>query len=244
MSPMKIIFLFYIIIFSSKCSSESSILDMLKRFLQNHVDNDVFISFIEVVRHMNTHNFPDNFNKNKEAFKNHALAIKRNRGFIEDQNNYKDMSYGIKTLSENGCGCIATYNVIYHLTNQLDIDFPSIIKALEDDGIILSGVFGTSMKAIDDYLRSQNFRTWSSSKKEDYDKIGEATDASILTVYNSVEDITRGIHFMAITKTNGKYYVHNNGNSPSTAFNSISDVLNRINGGKAKDIYLTGVYKP
>ena len=49
---------------------------------------------------------------------------------------------------------------------------------------------------------------------------------------------------MAITKENGKYYVHNNGiNSSSIAYNSITDVLNRINRGKAKNIYLTGVYK-
>ena len=39
------------------------------------------------------------------------------------------MSYGSQPLSEEGSGLIAIYNVIYHFTNKLDIDFPSIIKA-------------------------------------------------------------------------------------------------------------------
>ena len=244
MSPMKILFLLYIIIFSSKCSDESSFIEMLKGFIQNNISNDFLIKVIEIIRHRNKHDFPDNFAKNQEAFKSHTYTIRRNKGYIEDQNSYTDMQYGIKPISDNGCGLIATYNVIFHITNKLDIDFPSIIKALENDGIILSGVFGTSMVAIDDYLKGQGYRTWSSSKKEDFDKIGQATEASILTVFNSVDDITRGMHFMAITKTNGQFYVHNNGNNSSkTAYNSITDVLNRINGGKAKEVYLTGVYK-
>ena len=244
MSPFKILFLLSLVIFSSNCSEESSFIELLKSFAQNHLDNDFLIITIEIIRKKGSHNFPDNFAKNKAAFKSHAVSIKQNEGFIEDQHNYKDMYYGIRSLSESGCGLIATYNVLYHLTKKQDIDFPSIIKFYEKDGIIFKGLFGTSMVAIDDYFKKNGFRTWSSSKKSDYDKIGEATDASILTVYNSVDDIFQGIHFMAITKENGKYYVHNNGsNSSKIAYSSISDVLKRINSGKAKDIYLTGVYK-
>ena len=219
--------------------------ELLKKYLQNNVSNKDLVNIIEKVRYTTKHDFPDNFKKNKEAFKGHVFTIRRNKGFIEDQNNYADMSYGNYLLSKEGSGLIAIYNVIYHLTNKLDIDFPSIIKALENDGIIIPGFCGTSMIAVDDYLNSQNYRTWSSYEKSDYDKIGEATDASILTIFNDINDYTKGVPFMAITKTNGKYYVHNHeGTSPFLAFNSISDILKRINGGKAKDIYLTGVYKP
>lgn len=244
MSPSKFFFLFFIIIFSSKCQDEKSFLDLLKSYIQSHVSNESLLSLIELVRHRNSHNFPDNYETNKAAFKNHINTIKHNKGYIEDQGSYSDMKYGIKKVSESGCGIIATYNVIYHITKKENIDFPSIIKAYENDGIILRGMFGTSMKAVDDYLKKQGYRTKSSSKKEDYDGIGQNYDAFVLTIYNSVDDITQGMHFIAITKTNGKYYVHNNGrNSSTVAYTSISDVLKRINGGKAKDVYLTGVKK-
>ena len=201
MSPLKIIFLLSLVIFSSNCSEESSFLDFLKKFAQNYIDNDLLIMSIEIIRRRNKHNFPDNFAKNKAAFKNHEFAIrhnkgfiedqhnyndmsygiqtlsvafknhefaiKHNKGFIEDQHNYKDMSYGIQPLSKNGCGLIATYNVLYHLTKQENIDFPSIIKYLENDGIILRGLFGTSMKAVDDYFKKHGFRTWSSANKKE-----------------------------------------------------------------------------
>ncbi len=244
MSPLKIIFLFTLLIFSSDCSERSNFLSFLTRFSQNQINNDYLIFIIELMRKRNNHRFPNNLAKNRAAFKRHSVAIKRNKGFIEDQQNYNDMSYGIKHLSENGCGAIAIYNVLYHLTQKEDIDFASIIKDLEYDGIIFGGIFGTSMKAIDDYFRKKGFRTKSSSQIRDYDRIGRETDASILTIFNNALNIFQGIHFIAITKKSGKYYIHNNGGySSDVAYSSITDVLTRINSGRAKNIYLTGVYK-
>ena len=244
MSPLKLIFLFILLIFSSDCSEKSNFLSFLTRFDQNQIGNEYLIFFIEMMRKRNNHRFANNFAKNKAAFKNHAVAIKRNNGFIEDQQNYKDMSYGTKPLSENGCGVIAIYNVLYHLTQKEDIDFPSIIQDLEYDGIVLGGIFGTSMKAIDDYFRKKGFNTKSSSQVRDYDRIGRETDASVLTIFNNANNIFQGIHFIAITKKNGNYYIHNNGAySSDVAYYSITDVLTRINSGRAKNIYLTGVYK-
>lgn len=242
MSPFKFFFLFFIIVFSSKCQDESALLELIKSYIQNHVSNDVLINLIEIIRFKNKHNFPDNYNTNKKAFANHKNAITRTHGYIEDQSNYKDMQYGIRPLSTSGCGLIAIYNVLYHITQDSNIDFPSIIKSLEDDGIILRGYFGTSMVAVDDYLRKRGYNTRSSSQKKDFDKIGQESEACVLTVYNSVDDIFQGMHFMAITKKNGKYYVHNNGGY-NIAYTSITDALGKINGGKAKEIYLTGVSK-
>ena len=244
MSLIKFYLLFFAIIFSTNCQDESSLVDLIKGYIQNNVSNEVLLNLIEFIRHRNNHKFPDNLDKNKKAFQNHLNTIKNNKGFIEDQSSYTDMSYGIQKVSESGCGLIAAYNVIHYLTNKDDIDFPAIIQALENDGIILRGLFGTSMKAIDEYLQKQGFKTKSSCKKAEYDKIGQDYNAFVLTVYNSKDDIFQGMHFMAITKKDGKFYVHNNGrNSASVAYSSISDVLNRINGGKAKDIYLTGAKK-
>ena len=244
MSPLKIIFLISLVIFSSNCSDQSTFLSYLNRFSQNNLGNDYLIFIIEVMRKRNNHRFPNNFAKNKAAFKNHQTTIRNNKGYIEDQQNYKDMFYGTKSLSYNGCGLIAIYNVLYHLTKRENINFASIIKDLENDGILLGGIFGTSMKAIADYFKKIGYRTKSSSKIRDYDRIGIETDASILTIFNNAFNIFQGLHFIAITKEHGKYYVHNNGDySYNIAYNSITDVLNRINSGKAKNIYLTGVYK-
>ena len=155
------------------------------------------------------------------------------------------MLYGFRSLSVNGGSLIAVYNVLNYLTKK-DIDFPLIIKTFENDGIIYDGKLGTSMKAVDDYFKKNGFNIWSSMNQKDYDTIAKATDATILSFYFGYgnTDISKKIHFVAITKENGKYYVHNNGdNSYKIAYNSITDVLNKINSGKVKQIYLTGIYK-
>ena len=205
--------------------------------------NDFLINIVEILRYQNTHFFQDNYARNTLAFKNHISTIKDDNGYIENQNEYIDMIYGKKRLKYNGCGVIAIYNVIYHLTKKENIDFPAIIKALEYDGIILNGLFGTSMKAIDDYFKSQGFKTKSSSKMADYYDISQYYDAFVLTVINNKRDITQGLHFMAITKDNNKYTVHNGYTSTPVTYNSMNDVITNINFGKAKDVYLTGVKK-
>ena len=241
---IKSLLILSLILFTTKCDDESSLIALLKKFLQNYVDNDVIIKFIEFLRAKESHNFPDHLAQNKQAFKNHLSAIKGYKGFIEDQGNYRDMAYGIKTLNENGCGLIATYNVIFALTNNWNIDFPSIIAHFEKDGILLKGVFGTSIKAIGDYFKQNGYKVMSSTKKAEYDNIGNQMSAMILMIFNNIDDITDAMHFISITKSNGKYYVHNNGNrSWSVAYNSITDVLARINSGKAKDVMLLGISK-
>ena len=241
MSYIKFFIIFFVIIISSQCQNENHFANLLRRYIKINVNNDVLLNLIEFIRHRNNHRYPDNLKKNQKAFQSHLYTIKNNKGFIEDQSSYTDMAYGIRYISESGCGPIAAYNVIHYLTNNENIDFPAIIQAFEYDGIIIRGLFGTSMKAVGEYLHKQGFRTKSSWKKQEYDKIGKDYDAFVLTVYNSKYNIFQGLHFIAITKKNGKFYVHNNGrNSASVAYSSISDVLNRINGGKAKDIYLTG----
>ena len=244
MSLFKFFFFLFIIISSAQCQTESSFINLIKMYIQNGVSNEVLLNLIEFIRRRNMHNFPNNYEKNRKAFQTHLNTIKNNQGFIEDQDSYNNMFYGIRKISYNGCGVIAAYNVIHFLTGRDNIDFPAIIQAFENDGIILRGLFGTSMKAVDEYLQKQGFVTKSSWKNVEYDKIGQDYDAFVLTIYNSKTDIFKGMHFIAITKKSGKFYVHNNGrNSASIAYYSISDILNRINGGNAKDIYLTGAKK-
>ena len=87
----------------------------------------------------------------------------------------------------------------------------------------------------------------SSSKEEDFDKIGYETDASVVLIYNDRDDIFDSIHYMAITKKDGKFYFHNlhkSGGIPSNIwYDSISDGVSKINNGKSKGIFLVGVRK-
>ena len=55
-------------------------------------------------------------------------------------------------MADSGCGIIATYNAIYSLTRDENINFPKMIEAFEKDGIIFGGFFGTSPHSIEKYL--------------------------------------------------------------------------------------------
>ena len=219
-------------------------MSFFKSFIPTKVSNETILSFFELLRISASHKFNGNIEKNNTNFKNHLEEIKKNDGYIEIQHLYKDMNYGNQTIDFCGCEIIATYNAIYDLTGKHDISFPNMIDSFEKDGIVLSGFFGTAPRAIEDYLKNQGFKTISSSKKNEYDEIGEKSDALILTIFNDKNNIMNMVHTINITKKNGGYYVHNNGyKSYLTKYNSISDLLLRINDGKAKDIFLIGIMK-
>ena len=219
-------------------------MSFLKSFIPTKVSNEIILNFFELLRITASHKFNGNLEKNNKNFNNHLKEIEENDGYIENQDLYTDMNYGNKTIDFCGCEIIATYNAIYDLTGKHDISFPNMIDSYEKDGIVLSGFFGTAPRAIEDYLKKQGFKTISSSNKSEYDIIGEKSDALILTMFNDKNNIMNMVHTINITKKNGGFYVHNNGHkSHLTKYNSISDLLLRINDGKAKDIFLIGIMK-
>ena len=242
----KILFLFLILTISTKCQREEqkSIIAQLKAFLQNNVPNEIVVNFLEYLRTFKKKEIPSHLSENRIAFKNHLSTINSNKGFIEDQRNYKDMTYGALPLSDNGCELIAIYNALFELTGKKDTDFSLIVDMHEKDGILLSGLFGTSIRAIEEYFVKNGFKTKSSSKKEDYEQIAQNSDVLILTMYNSRYDITAQVHTIAITKKDGKYYVHNNSaNPPNVGYSSFTTCLSLINSGLAKDLFLIGINK-
>ena len=111
----------------SNCSDQSSLSTYLNRFSQNSIGNANLLFIIEFMRKRNNHRFPNNYAKNQAAFRNHAITRRNHNGYIEDQQNYNDMSFGIKPLSVNGCGLIAIYNVLYYFTKNDNINFAAII---------------------------------------------------------------------------------------------------------------------
>ena len=243
---LKILFLFLILIISTKCQREEqkSIIAQLKAFLQNNVPNEIVVNFLEYLRTFKKKEIPSHLSENHIAFKNHLSTINSNKGFIEDQRNYKDMTYGALPLSDNGCELIAIYNALFELTGKKDTDFSLIVDMHEKDGILLSGLFGTSIRAIEEYFVKNGFKTKSSSKKENYEQIAQNSDVLILTMYNSRYDITAQVHTIAITKKDGTYYVHNNSaNPPSVGYSSFTTCLSLIKSGLAKDLFLIGINK-
>ena len=216
-----------------------------KLFVQQKISNNLLLSFFDTLEVLiPKKNFPDNLELNIKNFENHRQKIKSNGGFIEDQHYYEDMNYGQRTIAYSGCEIIATYNAIYFLTKDETISFPEMIEAFEKDGILLYGEFGTSPHSIEKYLKSKGYNTRSSCNKEEYDNIGESYDVFIITFYNNKYNIMDEIHTTAITKENGNFHIHNNGNnSQKIGFNSISELLEKINDGMAKDIFLIGIKK-
>ena len=157
-------------------------MSFFKSFIPNKVSNETTLKFFELLRITASHKFEGNLEKNNKNFINHLEEIEKNDGYIENQHLYTDMNYGNKTIDFCGCEIIATYNAIYDLTGKHDISFPDMIDSFEKDGIVLSGFFGTAPRSIEDYLKRQGFKTNSSSKMDEYDKIGEKSDALILTM--------------------------------------------------------------
>ena len=221
-----------------------NIKNYFKAFIPQKASNELTLNFFETLRKTASHNFPGNLEKNIKNFAHHKKEIEKNNGYIENQEDYKDMYYGNKTIDFCGCEIIATYNAIYDLTGNHSISFPIMIDSFEKDGIVLSGFFGTAPRAIEDYLKKKGFNTISSTKKEEYDKIGEMCDAFIFTMFNDKNNIFNMVHTINITKKDGKFYIHNNGNKCHLVqYKSISDLVNRVNRGKAKDIFLIGIFK-
>jgi len=242
MSTLRIVFLLSLVIFSSNYTMEDNFKHVLQGFEEKKIGKDYLINLMESLRKKKYHPITENYVKNEKAFTEHSKKIKF-IGFIEYQQNYKDMFYGIKPLSYNGASLIAIYNVLYHLNKAEKKDFLKIIKSFENDGIILEGKFGTSIKAVEDYIKKKGLRTENSRNKNNYEDIGSKADASIFIFYKK-DDGLKPIHFVAITKNTEKFNVHNyKGISHQKAFDSMKDVLEAFYSEKISDISLIGIYK-
>ena len=132
-------------------------------FVQQKISYKNVLLVIDTLEMVSQNKFyKDNLELNTKNFENHLKTIKNNGGYIEDQYNYGDMNYGKKTIKYSGCGIIATYNVIYFLTKDENINFPKMIEAFEKEGIIIDGLFGTSPHSVEKYLKSNGYNTISS----------------------------------------------------------------------------------
>ena len=145
-------------------------------------------------------------------------------------------------MDYNGCGIIAAFNAMYDLIGEHIFSLPLIIDYFEEDGIVMMGIFGTSPNSIKNFFVKQGFDTISSTKEEEFNRIGDDFDTFILTFYNNGSDIFSQVHIANISKKNGKFTIHNSGaNCQAKSYNSISDLIFKKSNGKAKGIMLIGI---
>ena len=212
------------------------------------VDNSLVINAFEAMRKQQKlmkKDFSAHLKVNEEAFKKHVDIIKKNKGFVEDQNNFTDMNYGDSTMQYSGCEVFATYNAMYSIDGKNTISLPAMIAEYEKDGMVLSGKFGTSPKAIADFLNKHGYKAELVTEEAKFDNLGKTYQSLILTMYNDGSDISQEVHTVNISKENGQFIAHNvycNGKVVGP-YKSVTEVIKNINGGKAKGISLIGVKK-
>lgn len=218
----------------------------LNAFIPRYVGNGVVLGAFELMRKQQKimkKDYTGHLRENEESYRRHLENIERAKGYIEDQNSYTDMKYGDFTMQFSGCEVFAVFNAMYNICGRHEKSLAVVISEFEKDGMVLSGKFGTSPKALADYLTRNGYITEICSKPELFDAVGKRSDSLILTVYNDREDITKEVHTFNISKERNEFTAHNvycNGYVVGP-YGSVSDVIVNINGGKAKGISLIGI---
>lgn len=232
----------------SGASERAEAFQKICALIPNKIDNATVISVLDLMRKQQKavkKDFSGHQAKNEEAFKKHASAITKNKGFVEDQNSYTDMAYGDATMQYSGCEIFATYNAIYSITGKPAMSLAKMIAEYEKDGMVLSGKFGTAPKAIKDFLDKHGYKTEMTTSEADFDSFGKKFQSLILTMYNDKDDISKEVHTVNISKEGGKYIAHNvycNGKVVGPEA-SVTGLIGKMNGGRAKGISLIGVSK-
>ena len=157
------------------------------------------------------------------------------KGYIENQDNggWDKIKYGYSNLEDAGCGIFATFNVMRAVTGTTPTadDLLDIINAYEKNGNIAGGMFGTSPKAIRNYLNKQGYTVETINDYDDakLNSIGNFYKGFITLKLNDKADITAGGHYESIIKE-AKFSIHNGSNmGPHSSMPKTIDVINSDN---------------
>lgn len=216
--------------------------------IPDRVDNRTIIRVFEALRkqqQLSKHDYSRHSAENRKSFRQHKAVIAGNGGFIEDQNSYTDISYGASTVQYSGCELIALYNALHSLGDDAYTDLPDIVSDFEKDGMVFRGKFGTSPKALADYLEKRGYTAELITEVSGFDKLAHGSDCLILTIYNDGLDISKEVHTVCVSKAGGGYTAHNvySDGKPFGPFPSVSELTAGINSGRAKGISLIGIRK-
>lgn len=144
---------------------------------------------------------------------NNGAAVYAKDEYIENQNAWQEVKFGISDMRYSGCEIIASYNALKALgepvSEQTVVD---LIAMYEQNGAVLGGKFGTSPYAVENYFRGRGYDVMTTTGRETavINRIGEKCDTVIVNAYNNKNDITAMIHTVSITREEeGTYSVHN-----------------------------------
>ncbi|MBQ8138043.1 MAG: hypothetical protein IJ195_01150 [Lachnospiraceae bacterium] len=210
-----------------------------------------------------------NLDINIETIKSHIPEIEGHKGYIENQDAYRDVKYASKDMRWGGCGVFATYNSLVNLrrasledSNRTDTYaelrdnekeskaavispaiLPELISYYEKKGAVFGARLGTSPLSVLKFFLENGFDAKISYKEADFEGFGREYDTFILTAYMDGSDISKNVHYIAISKEGGYFTPHNvycNGKvfSPS---NTLTGAIKSINNGKAKGMCLIGI---
>ena len=171
----------------------------------------------------------EHYEENKEAFRRHREKVEADGGFIENQDEFRDMNYGVTSVYYAGCQVIAVYNILYALTGKTP-NLSKLIAAFEKNGMIFYGRLGTDPGKTKSFLEKRGFAVdeytdpsaylmreaavtgpVSNMRKASKRRSLPTDEAFILTYYNNRIDIMRGLHTAAVTSDGRWFFLHNYG---------------------------------
>ena len=133
--------------------------------------------------------------------------------FIENQNDWESVRFGLSTMKYSGCEIMAVYNALLDLGNEMTAQsLVEMISEFEKKGAELGGKWGCAPKSIYKYLvrRGYSVTMTTCANPDTINVIGENSDSVITTFYNDRNDIRRMVHTISITKDDlGNYILHN-----------------------------------
>ncbi|MCR5256188.1 MAG: hypothetical protein K6D96_09730 [Acetatifactor sp.] len=182
-------------------------------------------------------------------------------GYIINQSALKNLQYGREnaftrkiflkgrplTAATNSCEVIAVYNCLLYF--KKDPDFPKLLYEFSKNGIVLSGVFGTSPKSIVAFLKNAGFVTevYPGDKALKYalDLKGtrpEKNEAYIMMAYNEGHNPFEMIHSMSILPREDGFVRLNDGKH-KVVFPTLFDAVSSYVDGRGRPLLLIKISK-
>ncbi|MDO4490673.1 MAG: hypothetical protein Q4B85_06385 [Lachnospiraceae bacterium] len=216
--------------------------EFLRSFIPRFVDDRVLLWFYDLIRWVRLPlQTADSarLEQNRAAYLQHLPSIRKAGGYVEDQQNYGDMTYGRTLLKDTGCEILAVYNALNTLDSSSCPSLPDMILDFEADGMVLSGRFGTSPRALLRYLIKKGYCAELITDSSCFDTLGQRYSSLILTLYNNREDITEEIHTIHISRSPQGFTAHNA--SSQGPVPTVSQLIRMQNHGKGRGICLIGI---
>lgn len=122
----------------------------------------------------------------------HLRAITKD-GFLANQALMRNIPYGIKPSSENGCGWIAAYNVLHACGIAKEWN---VVREQMEEWLLFGGLLGTHLLHFLCYLRCHGLHLKVALNQEARELYADQCRAGVLFYYNGV-----ALHFVTFLPT-------------------------------------------